>query len=249
MLDNQYDIFYIYDSPVKYKDLTIYPVTVRNYIQFHCFVDCLLLDKNSYPDVNIISMTYLRFLYYISDYGDKSLIKLYELLRLCLNIKEDDRIKFYTRDDKAYFSVDNIEYNSSDFDNISKIICEQNYVDTIDESIQKELRDEMEKAKEIKRKIQNSKMCSFEDQLICVMISTPMKLEDVYNLSIRKFSKIIKRIDHKLHYQIFKTASMSGFVTFKSEIKDWMADLENEDKYADVKVDEKEIKDKINVSV
>lgn len=244
MSDNQ--IFYIYDSPVPYKDLLIYPATVKEYIQFHYYVDCLLLDKNSNPDVNIISMSYLRFLYYISSKGDSALVKLYQLLKMCLKL-EDDSIKFYTKQDKAFFSVGKQEYDSGDFDNISKIICEQNCVDTIDENIQKELRDAMDEAKEHRRKMQNAKMCSFEDQLICIMISTPMKLEDVYNLTIRKFSKIIKRIDHKLHYQIYKTASLSGFVTFKTEIKDWMADLENTDKYADVKVDEKEIKDKINL--
>ena len=248
MSDKEYEIFYIYDNPVPYKDLLIYPIKVKDYILFHYYIDCLLLDKNSNPDVNIISMTYLRFLYYISSNGNSSLEKLYNLLKMCLKL-EDGSIKFYTKKDKAFFSINGKEYDSYDFDNISKIICEQNCIDTIDESIQKELRDAMNEAKEYRRKMQNAKMCSFEDQLICIMISTPMKLEDVYNLTIRKFSKIIKRIDHKLHYQIYKTASMSGFVTFKNEIMDWMADLENVDKYADVKVDEEEIKEKINLPV
>lgn len=247
MSGSKYEIFYIYDNPVPYKNLEIYPVTVKDYMKFHYFVDCLLLDKNSFPDAKIISMTYLRFLYYISGDGNDSLYKLNELLKLCLHIGEDENISFYTRDDKAFFYVNDTEYSAKDFDEIAKIICEQNSVDTIDESIQKELRDAMEKAKEIKRKIQKSKMCSFEDQLICIMISTPMKLEDVYNLTIRKFHKIIKRIDHKLHYQIYKTASMSGFVKFKEEIKDWMTDLENEDMYSDVKVDKDELEGKFKL--
>lgn len=246
-LANENEIFYIYDKPVPYKDLKIYPVKVEEYIQFHYFVDCLLLDKNSYPDVEIISMTYLRFLYHISSGEDNSLYKLRELLVMCLHLDNNSDIKFYTRDEKAFFSIDSREYSAKDFDEISKIICEQNSVDTIDESIQKELRDAMEKAKEIKRKIQKVKICSFEDQLICIVISTSLKLEDVYSLTIRKFHKIIKRIDHTMHYKIYKTAAMSGFVKFKGEILDWMADLENSDKYSDVKVDKEEIEGKLNI--
>lgn len=248
-MDKENEIFYIYDKPVPYKELNIYPIRVCEYIQFHYFVDCLLLDKNSYPDVNIISMTYLRFLYQISSGENNHLYRLKELLKMCLHLEEDSEIKFYTRDDKAFFMVNGNEYSAKDFDTISKIICEQNCVDTIDENIQKELRDAMEKAKEIKRKIQKVKICSFEDQLVCIVISTSLKLEDVYNLTIRKFHKIIKRIDHTMHYKIYKAASMSGFVKFKGDILDWMADLENEDKYSDVKVDKEEIENKINLPI
>lgn len=245
MLDNE--IFYIYDDPVPYKDLKIYPVTVRNYMEFHFFVDCLLQEKNSYPDAKIISMSYLRFLYHVSNEENNLLVKLNFLLRMCLRLEDDELISYKTENDKAVFYINDKKYTANDFDNIAKIICEQNCVDTIDENIQKELRDEMEKAKELRKKIQNVKMCSFEDMLICVMISTPMKLEDIYNLTIRKFGKIVKRIDHKMHYQIYKTASLSGFVKFKTEILDWMADLENKDKYSDVKVDKEEIERKVKI--
>ena len=51
-----------------------------------------------------------------------------------------------------------------------------------------------------------------------------------------------------MHYQIYKSAEMSGFVTFKNKdaIVGWMADSETKDKYADVKVDMEEVKEKIN---
>ena len=55
-----------FDEPIPYKELLIYPVTMKDYLEFHLAVSCLLIDKNSIPDVNIISMSYLRFLYYQS---------------------------------------------------------------------------------------------------------------------------------------------------------------------------------------
>ena len=75
-----------------------------------------------------------------------------------------------------------------------------------------------------------------------------MKLEDIYNLTIRKFSKILERVDYKLHYQIYKSAEMSGMVSFKdgNPFKHWMADLTKSDKYEEVKVDAEEMHNKID---
>ena len=83
--------------------------------------------------------------------------------------------------------------------------------------------------------------------MICVLISTPLKMEDIYKLSIRKFEKILQRVDAKLHYQIYLSASMSGMVKFENEnaIQHWMNDLSEKDKYADVKVDMDTMRNKI----
>ena len=61
-------------------------------------------------------------------------------------------------------------------------------------------------------------MASFEDQMICVLISTNLSLDDIYNLTIRKFIKIIQRVELKMHYQIYLQASLSGFVEFKDKV-------------------------------
>ena len=84
--------------------------------------------------------------------------------------------------------------------------------------------------------------------MICVLISTSLKLEDIYNLTIRKFSKVLERVDHKLHYQIYLSAEMSGMVKFKDEskIQHWMADLTRKDRYSDVKIDSEKMHNKIN---
>ena len=85
--------------------------------------------------------------------------------------------------------------------------------------------------------------------MVCVLVSTNLKLEDIYNLTIRKFSKILQRADYKLHYQIYMTASTSGLVEFKdkSMLKHWMSVLDEGDNFADVKVDQKELEQKINL--
>jgi len=172
--------------------------------------------------------------------------------------KESNKKRYYF-DQGDYFQIEKIKnksilhikdkfYDGSDFDEIRKIICEQNEVEMIDENTRKEVRDELEKAQYRANKIRGSeKMCDFENQLICISISTGFKLKEVNNLTLRKFVKYIARINHKMTYEIFKPAILSGNVTSKNKNfpSFWMADLESDNKYADILIDEEEIKNKI----
>ena len=84
-----------FDEPIPYKELLIYPVTMKDYLEFHLAVSCLLIDKNSIPDVNIISMSYLRFLYYQSLENKEPYIYMIKvLLCLVLHIDIDEEINF-----------------------------------------------------------------------------------------------------------------------------------------------------------
>lgn len=253
-LEEKYARFLYYDKPIPYKGLNIYPATMQDYIDFQWSSNCLTVDKNSIPDVNIIQMSYLEFIFYSSvaqeNVGTIPYLQMLNvLLRIVLHKKESEDIRFYMDDNgNALIQIDGEVYNSDDFDNISQIIMLQNDIEPVDETIQKELRDEMAKAKEIRMQQSKKKMGSLEDQIICVLISTPLKLQDVYELTIRKFEKVLQRVDAKLHYQVYLTASMSGFVKFedKDAIKHWMSDFTPTDYYEDVKVDMEEMKNKID---
>ena len=246
----QYDYYLFYDKPISYKDLLIYPATMDRYLDFHFYITCLLLDKNSIPNPAVISMTYLQFLYYMASTTELPYLYMFkELLKMVLHIDNDSDLWFGTDPNgKAIFKIKGVIYNSDDLNQITDIIFLQNSIEHIDDTIQKEVRDAMEKAKVYKMKQNEYKMCSLEDQMICVLISTSLKLEDIYKLTIRKFSKILERVDYKLHYEIYLSAEMSGMVKFKDEnkIKHWMADLTKSDKYEDVKVDADEMHHKID---
>lgn len=223
---SKYGLSYIYDNPVTYKDLVIYPVTMRDYLQFAFYSECMTLDKNSVNDVKIISMTYLDYMYSL-DTKEKPYIAFFDAI-LKLVTKKNDLVVTYARNkkNKPVFIVDEHEYNASDFEEIKNIICEYNMVELPDETIQKEIRDNIKTAQELRRK-SSGKMASLEDQFICIMISSNLNLEQIYDLSIRKFTKTLERADAQLHYKIYLSASMSGMVEFKDKsfIKHWMSDL------------------------
>ena len=246
----EYDYYLFYDKPIPYKELLIYPATMDRYLDFHFYITCLLLDKNSIPNPVVISMTYLQFLYYMASTTELPYLYMFkELLKMVLHIDNDSDLWFGTDPNgKAIFKIKGIVYDSDDLNKITDIIFLQNSIEHIDDTIQKEVRDAMEKARVYKMKQNEYKMCSLEDQMVCVLISTSLKFEDINKLTIRKFSKILERVDYKLHYEIYLSAEMSGMVKFKDEnkLKHWMADLTKSDKYEDVKVDADEMHHKID---
>ncbi|MEE3418459.1 MAG: hypothetical protein VZQ62_03940 [Methanosphaera sp.] len=246
----EYDYYLFYDKPIPYKELLIYPATMDRYLDFHFYITCLLLDKNSIPNPEVITMTYLQFMYYMASTTELPYLYMFkELLKMVLHIDNDSDLWFGTDPNgKAIFKIKGIIYDSDDLNKITDIIFLQNSIEHIDDTIQKEVRDAMEKARVYKMKQNEYKMCSLEDQMVCVLISTSLKFEDINKLTIRKFSKILERVDYKLHYEIYLSAEMSGMVKFKDEnkLKHWMADLTKSDKYEDVKVDADEMHHKID---
>lgn len=245
-----YSNYIFTDKPVPYKELLFYPVKVRDFPDFLWYVDCLIIDKNAIPDIQVISMSYFQFLFALADAGD--LIAMHKLLLLfCMVLKkEPNDFKLYKDGDEPYFEVDGHKYGSEDFLEIKKIILLQNDIDDIDETIQKELRDKLKEAEEWKARASGNKPGTFEDNILCFMCAFPgLTLEDIYEMPIRKFNRALKRADHKLHYEIYTAASMSGMVTFKDKnaLKHWMTSLDEPDKFKDVKIGFDELRDKISM--
>lgn len=226
------DIFYIFDNPVPFKTLLFYPVRMTDYMEFATFSECLTIDKNSIPDAKVISMSYLDYLIFYSTSENLWIAKLDRLLRICLKLGKKQSDITYMKDDKdrAYLVIKGEIIKSDDFDEIVDIICEQNLVEREDYTIDKTVRDALKEAEEFKNRSGNNKMGGLEDQILCLVASTSLTVEDISNLTIRKFMKLLERVDLKLHYAIYLSATMSGMVTFKdtSFIKHWMSDLKKD---------------------
>jgi hypothetical protein len=247
-----------YDLPVVYKNIKLYPVTVKDYLLFNIYSQCLTIDKNSIPDPKIITMTYLEYIFRTTEENPIDypyLIWFDRLLAMCLKEEDtfekvEESLKRYRYNDKGkpYFTIREETYTPDDFNEIRTIIAEQNMVELIDENISKEVRDSMEKAREFKRKQSGETPASTEDYMISLSIATGFSLDYIYNMTIRKFIKSIRRADNLIHYKIYLASSMSGMVEFKDKsfIKHWLTGLENEDKYGDVTVDLQEVQDKVS---
>lgn len=228
---------YAFDKPIQYKKLLLYPVLMENYFEFHICIESLLIEKNR--TVEGISKTYLEYLYFLENKGDENvyLLKFDNLLKLCLRNKELN-IVYPLEKGKFIFKIEEEKYNSDDFDELRLLMCEQNLIELPDETKSAEVRDSIAEAKRFKARLNGLVPPTLEDMIACVVVSTNMKPEDIEKLSIRKFEQILQRADIKLHYQIFLTATMSGFVKFedKSVLNHWMCGIE-ETKWEDTMID------------
>jgi len=248
-----------FDLPVPYRGLNIYPIKTADYIIFNHYSQCFLIEKNHTRDISIISMTELEYLYKATEQDTESfphLLWFDRALSLCLKDDESfseikNSIKRYKYDErgKPFFEVSGEKYTDKDFNEIKEIVCEQNMIELPDTSISKEVKDSLKKAQEYKNRLNGVKPASFEDHIISLSVATGWTMEYIYSLTIRKFIKSIQRLDNLIHYKIYLSASMSGFVEFKDKsfIKHWMASLENKDKYSDVSLDLEAVRGKLSL--
>lgn len=228
------DLFYAFDKPIEYKGLKFYPVKMENYLEFAMLSQCLLLEKNSVSDVKIISMTYLEYLFFLNTKENRLVLMMDALLRLTMNVKDDEdfKIKYWiNNNNKPVFTINEKQYTSIDFDNIKKIIAEQNLLELPNEMIQKDVRIEMEKVRKYKMKVRGEIPPTLEDQIISLSVYTGWTVDVVLGLTIRKFIQSIRRANHIFYQQIYTQASMSGMVDFKGKkiVQSWMGGISEQD--------------------
>lgn len=70
--------------------------------------------------------------------------------------------------------------------------------------------------------------------------------EKVKGLTIRKFWRYVKRINKRDIFNVMKSAESTGFVKFKEPVQYWMTELDESDKFKDVKTDAMSLKKMIS---
>lgn len=249
-----------FDLPIKYKELNIYPVYVKNYYEFYYFSQCLTVEKNIIPDPKVISMSNLEFIFWYTENNfekEPYLLWFDRLLSICLPENAESfqpiekSIDKYRYDEKGrpFFEINGKAYDSKDFDEIKKIIINQNLIELPDESISKEVRDSLEEARRYKEKLSNTKTGTLEDYIVSLAVVTGWTYDYIYSLTIRKFISSLRRLDNYIHYKIYLSSSMSGMVEFKDKsfIKHWLSNINEKDKYKDVSMDLDAVRDKVSL--
>jgi hypothetical protein len=258
---NPRDIYYIYDKEIPFKnDLKLYPVSMRDYLWFFTYAQCLMLEKNSVMGdpvlaMKAISMSYLEYLYYVSQTGEYSETNpspadlLHMLFRLTFKLPEESKIQMgYDGNGKPIFSIDGNVYDSDDFDLFRQIVSEQNELELPNENIQKNVRDSLREAREYKAKLAGKKMAGLEDQVIALSLFSGWELDRIYNMTIRKFIRAIGRANHMIYQDAYLKGEMGGMVSFKdkSVLSGWLANIDTKDDYSDVSMDLDSLGNKLN---
>lgn len=204
-------VFYANDYPVPYKSLTLFPVQMDLYYYFHLMVECLLLPHKTSGDVKAISMSYLKYICYLGT-DKKELQYLMFLGELLLIVLRKDK-KYIDKSghekptveilvDKGKLLIEGEEFDGKDFDKIRTIILEQNAIDPPDESLGSDIIKAMKEIEEFKLKQSKIKMCSFEDQINIVVAKSSYRRDEIMQMSIRSFSRLLARIDKIMDYEL-----------------------------------------------
>lgn len=82
-----------FGKPIPYHGLKIKPVLVKDFYQFQNAQNVLKIDKNKIPDVDIIQMTYLRFLTFMMCENVEMLEDFLTILALCLGLRYDEKMR------------------------------------------------------------------------------------------------------------------------------------------------------------
>lgn len=222
---NYYDEL-TFDDPIDYKGLLLYPVSIRKINKFLQSSSVLRIQKEYIPDKEIIKMSYLKFLMTNIDkekeeYGESLTFDLLALcFMICMRIEEISIRLFADEDGKTKLILNDVEINENDFDYLRKLILYQNLPNYDDELMNPDLKNDLEQADKIKNGGEETE--DFEHLIANLVIGTGMNIDDVKNLPIRKFYIIGQVMDRKLHYSIYKQASVGGFVEFKQPITHYL---------------------------
>jgi hypothetical protein len=211
--------------------LMIYPVTVRSYLGFHSCINCLLLEKNREPDIRILKMSYLDYLFELQTRSVENKIFLQWLEYLMFLVFKCKSLDFYyDKNKKIFFKINDIVLNSNDFDNIKDIILKQNGIEHEENIIDFEFEKALKEAQKYKEKHED-KPANLEERIISYHSFNGYDYEKIYNLTIRKFNKGLQRMCMKTDYEVHKAAEISGMVKFKDSVNHWLSHVEPKQKF------------------
>lgn len=240
----------LFNDPVQYKEIQLYPITMKDILLFQMFSPSLTVRKDSiFHDKKIIKMNYLSFLKYC--YGNVDLEEGYKiiglsqyylfairLLQMCC--KEEE----VGVDNQGNIAINGEGITHDEFDDLRRIIIAQNGIDfDVDEFVHYDTAQNLLKAERDVQKERDS--ATLEDYIDSLVVALNTTEDRIKNMTIRKFYRYLRRYQSHEFYQMAKSGEYTGMVSFKEPIPYWMSSLDEDDKYENIKTNTDEIKSKI----
>jgi|LAHS01.1.fsa_nt_gb hypothetical protein len=258
-----------FDAPIEYKGIKIYPIKVKDYYTFMDAYDILKIDKNNIPDVDIIQMSYLQFMYNLVVSDDIIWrTKFIEILGLCFNIyydeeKCDDKFspseilsmrtnenifRVYINGYDFYFEIENEHKIRIIINGVSFNASEFNDIKSLILYQNFEDYEDTIMSKDFKDvvekyydlKSRDTVPLTLENQINVVMSSTGLSLDDVMKLSLRKLQSLFDLEINKTEYMIGRFAQAQGCT---AKVDHWVY-KSKKSKYSDVFTDTDTFRDK-----
>ena len=110
----------------------------------------------------------------------------------------------------------------------------QNLPDYKDDSfVDPILREDQRKKQELLAQKNKTGTATLERKIVCVAAKSNYKIEEIYNMTIRKFLMLLSAIDDAMNYECTRIGLMTGMVSMKEPIEHWIYKKESDDLYGD----------------
>ena len=125
---------------------------------------------------------------------------------------------------KHVLCVDGQVIDKDAYNRLRYIVLYQNFPDYRDDSwVDPEIKKDYEERIKLDRQ-KNDAYATLEKKIVGVSVATHFSLQEIYDMTIRKFVMVLTTVEDLINYKIMKTASMSGFVSWPKDhpIEHWL---------------------------
>lgn len=246
----------IWGRPQNYRGVDFYPIIVSDTKTRELFYKYVCMPKNHFTDINIIRMSYLKFiLFFVAlkttmDGGKtddvaffmnvENVLKEFQEFLSLITHNKDVTINCgwnfdveKIREQKIIIRVGSINFTESDFETLREVILVQNGMTL--KSIE-EYSPELEAKLAVKNRLNGE--ISFADNIFvfCSLLKkTPAEIE---NCTLYQLKRQLARLNRIQEYELYKPLEVSGQISFKNgdTIKDYMHIDEPKGRYDSIRI-------------
>lgn len=124
--------------------------------------------------------------------------------------------------------------NAEEFDELRKLICEQNNVDFLGDDIHPDKLEKIKEYDEYIAKKNKDKICNFEEQIAIMIAYTGLSKDRIVQMSIRTFEYTFERIAILINYFVGELLSPMMKEQDAKKIKSWVAHLPKKNKLDEI---------------
>lgn len=225
----------LYEKPIKYFGLTLYPVLMKDVITFRKTAGVMLINPLDFNDPNVASMSYLELIVNLCAMQEEFRNNFINFMKMVLRIEDDDlRINIeqdgeqnvYTllisqKKDRETNEKKWEEISAAKFSKLKNVICMQNGLEVLDLNQNQDI---IRTKRALSQQAMAGNAPSISDQIYSVCAVTGVDVKEIMTWTVHRFDEILKACDRIMHYKIYRSAEMSGMVTFKNGIpvKSWL---------------------------
>lgn len=230
----------LYEQPIKYFGLTLYPVLMKDVIQFNKTAGVLLINPLDFNDPTVASMSYLELMINLCAMQEDFRDNFITLMKIVFKVEDDDlKINVIQEDGQTMYSLlisqevdketnEKIwkEISPAKFSKLKNVICFQNGLEVLDLNQNQDI---IKTKKALAQQSIAGGAPSIADQIYSVCAVAGYDVKEVMLWTVHRFNEMLKACDRIMHYKIYRSAEMSGMVTFKNGIpvKSWLKSEDN----------------------